>query len=391
MTPRTRTQAASPTAATGTTSRLRARSKVALTPAARLPWADVLASIEDGVVVLDRAGVVTDLNPAAEQLIGVSAQQAVGSEMSRLFTASAWVAELARGTLSEGTARRRGDGPLAARGGELPVSAACSPVLDASGAVGGAVLVLHDLTLQRTFEATTRRADRLAGLGTIAIGLAHEIRNPLGGIKGAAQLLRGALHDAELLHCADIIIREVERLDGLVEQLRELATPPRLRIESINIHRVLNDVLSLERQSPAWGGLVLRTAFDPSLPAVRGDRAQLTQVFLNLVKNAVEASGGTGEIALATRLDARFHIRRGSGRERSLSVLVEDSGPGISDEHQAQLFSPFFSTKPRGSGLGLAVCHRIVTQHGGTITYEPRAGGGSSFRVTLPVSEEPEA
>src|SRR4029077_14056922 len=112
------------------------------------------------------------------------------------------------------------------------------------------------------------------------------------------------------------------------------------------------------------------------------------QVFLNLVKNALEASGGTGEIAIATRLDARFHIRRGTGRERSLSVLVEDSGPGIPEEHQAQLFSPFFSTKPRGSGLGLAVCHRIISEHGGTIAHEPRLPRGAAFRVTLPVSED---
>jgi two-component system, NtrC family, nitrogen regulation sensor histidine kinase GlnL len=373
---------------------LPARPKAAAAPgpreAPRPPWVDVLASIEDGVVVLDRAGAVSDLNPAAEQLIGVSAAQAVGLDMDRLFSGSVWVVELARETLREGAARRRGDGPLASRGGEVPVSAACAPMLDAAGTLTGAVLVLHDLTLQRTLEATTRRADRLAGLGTVAIGLAHEIRNPLGGIKGAAQLLRGALHDAELLHCADIIIREVERLDGLVEQLRELATPPRLRLESINIHRVLNDVLTLQRQSPGWRDVALRTAFDPSLPAVRGDRAQLTQVFLNLVKNALEALGGTGELAVSSRLDGRFHIRRGSERARCLSVLIEDSGPGVPEEHQAELFSPFFSTKPRGGGLGLALCHRIVSEHGGTITYEPRTGGGSSFRVTLPVSEEPE-
>jgi len=348
----------------------------------------VLASIEDGVIVVDRTGTITDLNPAAEQLIGVSAPQAVGTETGRLFHRSAWVTELVRGTLREGAARRRGDGPLVSRGGEVPVSAACAPMLDEGGAVTGAVLVLHDLTLQQTLEVTTHRADRLASLGTVASGLAHEIRNPLGGIKGAAQLLRGALHDAELLRCADIIIREVERLDGLVEQLHELATPPRLQLESINIHRVLTDVLSLERQSPAWGGLLLRTAFDPSLPAVRGDRAQLTQVFLNLVKNAVEALGGAGELAVSTRLDARFQIRRGSERAHCLSVLIEDSGPGIPEEHQQQLFSPFFSTKPRGSGLGLALCHRIVTEHGGTIGYQPRPGGGASFQVTLPASEE---
>ena len=354
----------------------------------RPPWADVLASIEDGVIVLDRTGRITDLNPAAEQLTGMAASQAVGGEVGTLFRTSPWVGEMARGTLVEGAARRRGEGMLATRGHEVPVSAACAPVVDAEGRARGAVLVLHDLTLQHTLEATTRRADRLAALGTVASGLAHEIKNPLGGIKGAAQLLRGAVSDPELVRCTDIIIREVERLDGLVEQLRELSTAPRLHLEAVNIHRVLNDVVELQRQSPVWGAVALRTAFDPSLPPVRGDRAQLTQVFLNLVKNALEALGGTGELLLSTRLEARFHIRRRSGRGRFLSVLIEDTGPGIPEEHQAQLFSPFFSTKARGTGLGLALCQRIVGEHGGTIGYEPRPARGARFRVTLPVSQD---
>jgi len=353
----------------------------------RAPWVDVLASIDDGVIVLDRGGRVTDLNPAAEQLTGISAPQAIGAELTALFRGSPWLMDMSRETLTAGAARRRGEGILAARQHEVAVGAACAPLLGDDGTLRGAVLVLHDLTLHRALEDTTRRADRLAGLGNVARGLAHEIRNPLGGIKGAAQLLRASLSDPELVHCTDIIVREVERLDGLVEQLRELSVPPRLNLEPINIHRVLNDVLALQRQSPAWGAVTLRASFDPSLPAVEGDRPQLTQVFLNLVKNALEALGGTGELTVATRIETRFHIRRGAGRGRFISVLVEDTGPGIPEDDRAQLFSPFFTTKTSGNGLGLAVCHRIVTEHGGTIAHEARAGGGSCFRVTLPVSE----
>lgn len=352
------------------------------------PWVDVLASIEDAVFVLDAGHRITAVNPAAEQLTGVSAPHATGTDVGELFGESPWVGEMARETLRAGAARRRSEGVLVAGRRDVPVSATCAPIVDTDGRPRAAVLVLHDLTLQRTLEATTRRADRLAALGTVAQGLAHEIRNPLGGIKGAAQLLRGAVGDPALVHCTDIIVREVERLDGLVEQLRELATPPHLRIEAVNIHRVLNDVLTLQRQAPEWGDVVLRTTFDPSLPAIRGDRAQLAQVFLNLVKNALEALGGTGQLSVSTRIDSRFHIRRRSGRGLFLIVIIEDSGPGISEDHQAHLFSPFFSTKPRGTGLGLAVCHRIVNEHGGTIAYEPRATGGACFRVALPVSEE---
>jgi len=298
------------------------------------------------------------------------------------------MAELARATLQEGLARRRSEDRLCARGQEVSVSAACAPIHDEQGVVRGAVLVLHDLTLERALDSTTRRADRLVALGTVALGLAHEIRNPLGGIKGAAQLLRAGLTDPAHVQATDIIIREVDRLDGLVEQLRSLGTPPRLQLAPQNIHRILNDVLSLQRQAPEWGSTSLRTEFDPSLPAVLGDRAQLTQVFLNLVKNAVEALAGQGELTVVTRIETRYHVRRRSHRNQFLSVTIADDGPGVPEQAQSHLFSPFFTTKPRGTGLGLAVCHRIVSEHGGIIAYEPRPGGGARFRVTLPVSED---
>lgn len=356
----------------------------------RLRWADVLASITDGVIVLDAEGAVSDMNPAAEQLTGLAASQGIGIPSATLFggrKGAEWLGDIARQTLAEGFARRS-EGTLRAHGSEVRVSGACAPVYDETGTVSGAVLVLHDLTLERALDDTTRRADRLAALGTVALGLAHEIRNPLGGIKGAAQLLRTTLVDPEQIQCTEIIVREVERLDGLVEQLRSLATPPRLQMEAVNIHRILNDVISLQRQAAEWGSIELRAEFDPSLPAVHGDRAQLTQVFLNLLRNAIEALGGRGHLVVATRLDTRYHVRRRQGRSHFLAVSVADDGPGVAEEHRANLFAPFFTTKARGTGLGLALCHRIVSEHGGTIAHEPGANGGSVFRVTLPVSED---
>jgi len=359
--------------------------------AERMRWADVLASISDGVIALDAAGILSALNPAAEHLTGVAASQAIGLPIQQLFggrTANAWLADLALSTLEQGLARRRGEDRLRARGHEVSVSASCAPVHDQQGELRGAVLVLHDLTLERALDTTTRRADQLAALGSVALGLAHEIRNPLGGIKGAAQLLRVNLSDPAQVQATDVIIREVDRLDGLVEQLRGLGTPPRLQLAPQNIHRILNDVLALQRQAPDWGQIVLRTEFDPSLPEVLGDRAQLTQVFLNLVRNAVESLGGHGELTVSTRIETRYHVRRRSQRNQFLSVVVMDDGPGVPEDVQSHLFSPFFTTKARGTGLGLAVCHRIVAEHGGIIAHEPRPGRGARFVVTLPVSEE---
>lgn len=358
--------------------------------AERFGWPDVLASLSDGVLVLDADGLVEDCNPAAELLAGISASQVIGRPVAHAFASrptNRWIGELVDATLREAVTHRRTEEPLWSAGREMVVGAACAPILDPEGVLRGAVLVLHDLTLKRAIETADRQAERLAALDGVAAGLAHEIRNPLGGIKGAAQLLRTGLHDPELLHCTDLIIREVERLAGLVDQLRDLGSPPPLALRAINIHRVLRDVLDLEQQASHWDAIAVVAAFDPSLPAVVGDPAQLHQVFLNLVRNAAEAMAGHGTITLATRMDGSYRIRRDGERARFLAVTVADSGPGIPEADLSRIFAPFFSTKNRGSGLGLALCHRIVTQHGGTLTYDPPPGGGARFRVTLPVSD----
>jgi two-component system nitrogen regulation sensor histidine kinase GlnL len=358
--------------------------------AQRLGWTDVLASISDGILILDAHGVIESCNPAAEVLTGIAASQAVGHPAARAFgtrPTNRWIGELVDATLREPVTHRRTEERIWAAGAEVVVSAACAPILDAEGALLGAVLVLHDLTLQHTIETATRHAERLTALDAVAAGLAHEIRNPLGSIKGAAQLLRAGLHDPELVRCTELIVQEVERLAGLVDQLRDLGSPPPLRLEPVNIHRILNDVIDLERQAPEWGTIGMVAEFDPSLPPVHGDPDQLHQVFLNLLKNAAEALGGRGVITIATRMDPGYRVRRARGRERFLSVTVSDSGPGVPEADVGRLFTPFYSTKARGSGLGLALCQRILAQHGGAIVYEAALGGGARFRVTLPVSD----
>ena len=367
-----------------------ARHARAARAAERLGWTDVLASISDGVVVLDDQGVVDDLNPAAELLTGIAASQAIGRPAPETFgtrDANAWLTTLIQTTLAEAVTHRRSEEKLWASGRGVVVSAACAPILDTAGVLRGAVLVLHDLTLQHTIEGATRHADRLAALDAVAAGLAHEIRNPLGGIKGAAQLLRTGVTDPDLVRCTELIVHEVERLAGLVDQLRDLGSPPPLRLEALNIHRILNDVVDLERKAPEWGRVVLVAEFDPSLPPVVGDPAMLHQVFLNLVKNAVQAMQGRGTITIATRMDSGYRVRRPFGRAKILTVTVSDSGPGVPEADRERLFAPFFTTKPGGTGLGLAVCQRIMTQHGGGIVYEAPPDGGTRFRVTLLVSD----
>ena len=370
-----------------------APSRRAGTPAPEPPppsWADALASVDDAIILLDAAGRIVELTPAAEQILQLSPTNALRHDIATILPANlpnAWLGELCHHTLRPGALRCRSEGTLSRGRHDVPVLASCAPVQGSDGTIRGAVLILHDLTLQRELEAQTRRADRLANLGTVTLGLAHEIRNPLGGIKGAAQLLRGSLSNPEQRECTDLIVREVERLDDLLAQLRRLSQPHPLQRRPTNVHRVLNEVLALQRATPTWGQITLRTEFDPSLPPVDGDHAQLTQVFLNLCKNAIESMDGRGHLVITSQFEHTFHIRRATGSGRLLSILIEDSGPGVPQADQAELFTPFFTTKGGGTGLGLAICHRIVTEHGGSITYEDRPAGGARFRVTLPLSD----
>jgi len=350
---------------------------------------DVLASLGDGLVLLDVAGRVVFMSPGAEDLTAVSAKHASGRAAIQVFAAHHWLAERITAFL-HGEGRRVTDsGELGAPfGRRAMVRFNASPVIDRDGTAVGSMLLLHDVVATRSLTETGERGSRVGELAAVAAGLAHEIKNPLGGIKGAAQLLADTLAaDPDGLRFTSLITREVDRVSALLEQLLELTRPPRLRLAAVNVHRVLQEVLLLERPGAA-DALTIRCHFDPSLPDVWADEAQIRQVFLNLVKNALEAMERVGTLTISTRMETDFHVRTpGQGRSRQyLSVDVEDSGPGIVPEDCERIFTPFFTTKNKGTGLGLAVSHRLVTQHGGLLRVESEPGRWTRFRVSLPVA-----
>jgi two-component system nitrogen regulation sensor histidine kinase GlnL len=183
------------------------------------------------------------------------------------------------------------------------------------------------------------------------------------------------------------MIREVDRVNQLIEQLLDLSRPANLDLAPVNIHEILEDVLLLESQAIGDKEVQVRKRFDPSLPPIRGDRARLTQVFLNLVKNAFQAMD-YGALTVSTRLETDYHIREhGTAPNRFIWVDLIDEGGGIREEDLPQIFSPFFTTKNNGTGLGLATCYRIIKEHGGTIRVESTEGKGSTFRVSLVVAD----
>ncbi len=354
-------------------------------------YATVLDSVGDGVIVVSLEGLVTLMNPAAEEMTGRSRRQTLEVPFATAFSSEPLLVEMVARTAASGISRSDQDNVVLKSSGRLiPVNATTVPLMQPDGEAIGVILTLRDLTSIRELEAAVRQADRLSTLGTLAAGLAHEVKNPLGGIKGAAQLLERELDpDSELLEYPRVMIRETERIDRIIRQLLELASPKGPRYSPVNLHRVLGDIILLQREVASAREISIATGFDPSIPPIMADEAQLTQVFLNLIRNALEAMTEGGRLTVTSRVLADYQLGRTEGRNRMVAVEVADTGPGIVPENLPKVGTPFYSTKEGGTGLGLAICQKIVAEHRGMLKIDSQPGQGTRISVLLPLVQSP--
>lgn len=353
-------------------------------------YANIIDSVSDGVIALDHDGRLILMNPAAEELSGLSRRMAEGKPFSDLFREEPQLLELVAKATTTGMSVSDHENIVLRRAvPPIPVSVSLSPLLNRNGARLGMIVVMRDLTNIRELEAAVRHADRLSSIGTLAAGLAHEIKNPLGGIKGAAQLMGQEIEQESDLHdYLRVMLKETERVNRIVEELLHLAAPRRLRQEPVNLHKVIGDIILLQKEVARSRQISFLTDFDPSIPPIMGDEELLTQLLLNLVKNALEASGTDGKIRVSSRIVSEYRMNQkgeGRGRSRMVSIEIHDNGPGIRKEHLDQLFTPFFTTKSSGTGLGLAICQKIVAEHRGMIKVESEPEHGTTFTVLLPL------
>lgn len=260
------------------------------------------------------------------------------------------------------------------QGGSVPVAISATQVRGREGEDLGVVMLLRDLRELRSLQERLRRSERLAALGGLAAGVAHEIRNPLSSIRGFAQLFRKRLTPGTEEHTyAEIMVQEVDRLNRVIANLLDFARPKELVLRDIQPREVVDHAVGLVRSQAEAKGV--RISVDGEAPVQKADPDQLTQAVLNLLLNALEAMEREGEMGVQVASEGR-----------GWTVEVWDSGPGIPKEHLPRLFDPFFTTKPRGTGLGLAIVHRIVENHGGTITVESQEGKGTRFTLRFPES-----
>ena len=340
----------------------------------------ILRHLATGILTVDREGVIGYLNPAGEQVLGISADgvtgHAVGDALpERLAPLRALVLD------SRDKHRGRARAELRIQDGhgrELPLGASTN-VLTHQGELTGVVAVFQDLTEVREMERRMRRSETLAEVGALAAGIAHELRNGLKPISGSVELLQRDLKpEGETADLMDLIARESARLNKFVTDLLNYSRERDLATEQVELDTHLRDLVGTLRLDPRRAENVrVELTPGPDGAGVVLDCEQMRQVWLNLGVNALEALGERGTLTIGW-------VVRDPGH-----VMVEfcDDGPGIAPEDLRRVGEPFFTTKRGGTGLGLAIAQRIVERHGGVLTLESVAGQGTTARVTLPVSE----
>ncbi len=360
--------------------------------------ADILTGLVDGVVVIDATGQVLIWNRAAEELTGIAAADAVGKQVSSVLADNPAAASQIEKTFSSGRSYSDYDAELTVKyHAPRPVGLVTSVLEDSSGNPAGVILTIRDQASVREMKERMRRSDRLATLGMIAAGIAHEVKNPLVGISGAAQLMKAELRSAErgrkagsgknLIEYLDVVLKEADRLNRVLEGILDFTRLKPLDIKSCNIHSILDRTLLLNEENARKRKILLSRLYDPSLPDVLGNQDQLIQVFLNIIRNAIEAMPDGGKLTIVTRMSDQFTSVQSDGKKHRLMVVkVSDTGSGIKQEHLNDIFTPFFTTKDRGVGLGLALSYQIVQEHLGTMRVESQENEGTTFSIYLPLA-----
>lgn len=360
-----------------------------MTPAA-LSGLDLLAA---AVMLVDENLVVHYMNPAAENLFELSSKNVSGRALGELFTDSAVLAAAVNHARDNNSSYTEHDTALGAAGRKLLLSCTVTPVgLEQSRSGEGFLLEFRHIEQQLRIAREERMLDQSQANRELIRNLAHEIKNPLGGIRGAAQLLERELERPNLHEYTQVIMKEADRLQSLMDRL---LTPHRLpRLTLVNIHEVLERVRSVILAE--YPGIMIRRDYDTSLPPLKGDKEQLIQAVLNIVRNAAQALAGKGEspvsdstrkseIVLSTRVARQVTLARKRYRH-ALALEIRDNGPGIPEDIREHIFYPLVSGRDGGSGLGLTLAQNFISQHHGTVTFES-APGSTCFTILLPVDE----
>jgi len=338
--------------------------------------------LTSGVILVNAKKKVASLNSQAKHLLGLSPDQATLPPLPALPAA---LRTMARAALASGKSPADRQVTIKAGNRESFTVHASAVPLQAGRKNSGVVLVLHDLTPARQIEQHIQQLDRLASIGTLAAGMAHEIKNTLVAGKTFVDLLLEKHQDAEL---AEVVRREMGRIDAIVSRMRNFAGPAQSAFSEVRLHEILEHSLRLVQPQLVGKLVVLNRSFRAAPDILHGNDYQLQQAFVNLFLNALDAMGPNGTLSVATDI-LPPRARRGKTSEAAnlahLRLTIKDDGVGITPENMARLFEPFFTTKPNGTGLGLLITRRIIQEHHGAITVQSEPDKGTAFQILLPV------
>jgi two-component system nitrogen regulation sensor histidine kinase GlnL len=349
----------------------------------------IFDALLEGVVVLDDVGEIEFLNSEAARILGASTEHLPGTSLAVALGSDHPVCAIVDRVRDTGRASIHDEVEFPRRLAEpLPVDVSVSPIVEKEGGLSGVVVALRDRSAARTLREEVSERERQESYALIAAGIAHEVKNPLGGIRGAAELLALSAADDRGRRRAQLIVEEVDRISSLVDELMVFARGDRLESESVNIHRLLDSLVDLLELERGYETIEIQRLYDPSLPEIEADPARLQQVFLNLARNALQAMEGTGgTLILSTGMTLEHRLVGRDGRARpTVRIRFEDSGPGIPPTLQDRLSTPFFTTKSKGTGLGLSVARHWVRRHGGRLRIESTEGQGTRVYVDLPLT-----
>jgi two-component system, NtrC family, sensor histidine kinase PilS len=330
---------------------------------------DIVRSLSSGLITTTPDGTVLTTNQAAADILRTTPAALTGRSIETIMPGLTGLLTSAKGEL------RRADLTVPTRDDDLTIGVTVSPLRDVRDQTVGCVINFQDLTELKRLEMHARRTERMATVGQLAAGVAHEIRNPMAAISGSIELLKQSAQSSDDDRALMTIVhREVQRLNVLIGDLLDYANPRPKQTVDFDLGSLVQETVQVARGDQNFADVELAASVEEPLP-IHADPAKLRQVVWNLVRNAADAAGSGGK-------HVTVEARKAPGG--GASITVADDGPGIPEALVGRIFDPFVTTKQKGTGLGLATCHTIITEHGGRIDVETASGKGTKMVVTLP-------
>ncbi|MEE8423085.1 MAG: ATP-binding protein [Thermodesulfobacteriota bacterium] len=357
---------------------------------------NIVESLGEGVIAVDDSLSIMAFNQSAEVITGFPSSQTLNKPFQHVFKENPWFFKIIEKVIRKNQTLFDSERTLTKKNSAgIPVGITVSPLISKEGITKGAVLIIKDYSGVAPLKDGLLRSDRLAYIGTFAAGISHEVKNPLGGIRGAMQMLAKKLDDENLLEYTDLVIKEVDRINNVLEEILSFSKPRITKLKPLNLHKVIDHVLFLQKEVAREMGICFVKVYDPSIPPVMGDEGELIQVLLNLVKNALESMAdiresekeGARNIQLTTKVLPNFYYTEPMDKpKKMISVDIEDQGIGIPEEELQKIFTPFYTSKGSGSGLGLTLAQRIIKEHHGLIEIKSDYKKGTTVSVLLPLN-----